>query len=60
MRKATRITAASFGFIAGIAGLEHGYFEILQGNIRPPSIMFASMGSLLAFLRRSGTPANLP
>jgi hypothetical protein len=44
MRKATRIVATSFGFIAGIAGLEHGYFEILQGNIRPASLMFASMG----------------
>jgi hypothetical protein len=45
MRKATRIVAASFGFIAGIAGLEHGYFEVLQGNARPVSLMFASMGS---------------
>jgi len=46
MRKATRIVATSFGFIAGIAGLEHGYFEILQGNTRPASLtFFASMGS---------------
>ena len=45
MRKATQIVAASFGFIAGIAGLEHGYFEFLQGNARPVSLMFASMGS---------------
>jgi hypothetical protein len=37
MRKATQIVAASFGFIAGIAGLEHGYFEFLQGNARPVS-----------------------
>lgn len=44
MRKATRIVAASFGLIAGIAGLEHGTFEILQGNTRPASLMFASMG----------------
>ena len=44
MRKATHLVAASFGFMAGIAGLEHGYFEILQGNIRPASLMFASMG----------------
>ena len=45
MRKATHIVATSFGFMAGIAGLEHGYFEILQGNIRPLNWMFASMGS---------------
>jgi hypothetical protein len=44
MRKATRIVATSFGIIAGIAGLEHGYFEIVQGNTRPISLMFASMG----------------
>ena len=45
MRKATRTVAACFGFIAGIAGLEHGYFEFLQGNARPVNLMFASMGS---------------
>jgi hypothetical protein len=45
MRKATRIIAASFGVFAGFSGLEHGYFEILQGNVRPESIMIASMGA---------------
>jgi hypothetical protein len=44
MRKATSIVASMFGVVAGIAGLEHGYFEILQGNTRPASLMFASMG----------------
>jgi hypothetical protein len=44
MRKATRIIAASFGVFAGIGGLEHGYFEILQGNVPPESLMIASMG----------------
>jgi hypothetical protein len=44
MRKATRIVAASLGIAAGIAGLEHGYFEILQGNIRPEELMIVSMG----------------
>ncbi len=45
MRQATRIIAASFGIFAGFGGLEHGYFEILQGNVRPESIMIASMGA---------------
>ncbi len=45
MRKATRIIAASFGIFAGIGGLEHGYFELLQGNVPPETIMIASMGS---------------
>ncbi len=44
MRKATRIIAASFGIFAGFGGLEHGYFEILQGNARPAGVMIASMG----------------
>ena len=44
MRKATRIVATWLGLVAGIAGLEHGYFEILQGNTRPASLAFSSMG----------------
>jgi hypothetical protein len=45
MRSATRIIAASFGIFAGFGGLEHGYFAVLQGNVRPESIMIASMGA---------------
>ena len=44
MRKATKTVAMWFGIAAGIAGLEHGYFEILQGNTRPASLAFPSMG----------------
>ena len=44
MRNATRVVASLFGVAAGIAGIEHGYFEILQGNVRPDSLMIASMG----------------
>ncbi len=44
MRKATKTVATWFGIVAGIAGLEHGYFEILQGNARPEGLMIASMG----------------
>jgi hypothetical protein len=32
------------GIVAGIAGLEHGYFEILQGNTRPAGLAFPSWG----------------
>ena len=45
MRKATKTVAAWLGIVAGIAGLEHGYFEILQGNTRPASLAFPSMGA---------------
>ena len=45
MRRATKILAATFGLFAGFGGLEHGYFEILQGNARPQSMMIASIGA---------------
>ena len=44
MRKATKTTATWLGIAAGVAGLEHGYYEILQGSTRPESLMIASMG----------------
>lgn len=44
MRTATRITAAALGTAAGIAGLEHGIFEILQGDIPTPGLVIASIG----------------
>jgi hypothetical protein len=44
MRKATRTVATVFGLLAGAAGLEHGIFEIMQGNARPGGLMFPSMG----------------
>lgn len=45
MRKAAKIIAASFGLFAGFGGLEHGYFEVLQGSAKPDAIMIASMGA---------------
>lgn len=44
MRKATRTVATWLGIAAGIAGIEHGYFEILQGNVQPDSIVIQSIG----------------
>ncbi len=44
MRRATRIVTAAFGVFVGFGGVEHGYFEILQGSTRPASVMVASMG----------------
>jgi hypothetical protein len=44
MRKATKTVAMWLGIAAGIAGLEHGYYEILQGSTRPESLMIVSMG----------------
>jgi len=44
MRKAAKTVATWFSVAAGIAGLEHGYFEILQGNTKPQGLMIASIG----------------
>lgn len=45
MRKATKTVAMWFGVTAGLAALEHGYFEILQGNVRSAGVMFPSWGA---------------
>jgi hypothetical protein len=44
MRKATRISATALGLLAGGAGIEHGVFEMLQGNSVPDGLMIVSMG----------------
>jgi len=35
MRNATRTLVSTIGIICGLSGLEHGFFEILQGNVTP-------------------------
>lgn len=32
---ATKAVASTLGVLAGLAGVEHGYFETLQGNVTP-------------------------
>ena len=44
MRKATKSVATWFGITAGIAGLEHGFFEILQGSNPTNGLMITSIG----------------
>jgi len=44
VRKATKAVASLFGIFAGFGGPEHGYFEILQGHVRPDSLIIAAMG----------------
>jgi hypothetical protein len=44
MRKATKTAATWLGVVAGFAGLEHGYFEFLQGNTPTPGLAFPSWG----------------
>lgn len=32
---ATKAVASTFGVLVGLAGIEHGFFEMLQGNVTP-------------------------
>lgn len=42
--RATRIYASTLGMIVGLAGVEHGILEILQGNVRPDRFMTDAIG----------------
>ena len=44
MKTATRVTASALGVYAGLLGIEHGYFEILQGNARPTGLTINAIG----------------
>jgi hypothetical protein len=57
MRNATRITVSTFGVLMGLAGLEHGIGEILQGNTAPSGIMFPSWPKSEFFRIVAGEPA---
>lgn len=46
---AARIVASTFGVLVGLAGIEHGFFEILQGDVEPGSIMIEAIGSAQRF-----------
>lgn len=41
---ATRAVASTFGILVGLAGIEHGIFEILQGNVKPDGILTDAIG----------------
>ena len=57
MRNATSITVATFGVLAGLAGIEHGIGEVLQGNRAPDGIMILSWPDSALFQIVGGEPA---
>ncbi len=57
MRNATRLTVSTFGVLMGLAGLEHGIGEILQGNTAPTGLMFPSWPDSPFFHSMAGEPA---
>ena len=57
MRSATRVTVSTFGVIMGLAGIEHGIGEILQGNVAPGGLMIKSWPDSAFFSSVAGEPA---
>jgi hypothetical protein len=41
---ATRILASTLGILVGLAGIEHGIFEVLQGSIKPGGVLVDAIG----------------
>jgi hypothetical protein len=56
-RSATGLTVSTFGALAGLAGIEHGIGESLQGNVAPDGVMIESWPDSAAFDILSGEPA---
>ncbi|MCL4562702.1 MAG: hypothetical protein M1281_19080 [Chloroflexi bacterium] len=57
MRNATKVMASTMGVVVGLAGLEHGIGETLQGNRAPDGIMFPSWPESAFFDILAGEPA---
>ena len=57
MRSASRITVSTFGALMGMAGIEHGIGEILQGNVHAEGLLFPSWPDSAFFRMLSGEPA---
>lgn len=57
MVNATRVMVSTFGAIAGVAGMEHGIGEVLQGNVAPDGVMILSWPESELFVILAGEPA---
>jgi hypothetical protein len=57
MKSATRIMISTFGILVGLAGIEHGTGEVLQGSVAPVGIMFPSWPDSAFFRSLNGEPA---
>jgi hypothetical protein len=54
---AIRAVASTLGVLVGLAGVEHGFFEILQGNKKPDGLLVDAIGSAHRFWEYSSEPA---
>ncbi len=56
-RSATRTTVSVFGGLVGLAGIEHGVGEVLQGNVAPTGVVIESWPESEFFRTLAGEPA---
>jgi hypothetical protein len=57
MNKSTSLFASTFGAIMALAGIEHGFGEVLQGNVAPKGVVFLSWPDSAFFRSLGGEPA---
>ena len=57
MRNATKVFVSTLGTLMGLAGIEHGIGETLQGNVAPGGIMILSWPDSAFFRIVGGEPA---
>ncbi len=54
---ATRVVTSTLGILVGLAGIEHGFFEMLQGNVKPSGIFIEAIGPEQRFWENGLEPA---
>jgi hypothetical protein len=54
---ATRANAIVFGVLSGLAGMEHGFFEVLQGSVVPSGLVIDAIGPSQRFWELGTEPA---
>jgi hypothetical protein len=54
---AIRAVASTFGVLVGLAGIQHGIFEILQGNVKPDGLLIDAIGPAQRFWEYSSETA---
>jgi hypothetical protein len=57
MKCATRVVVSKLGTLAGLAGIEHGIGETLQGNVAPDGLMIVAWPGWELFRILAGEPA---
>jgi len=57
MKNSARVMVSTFGLLVGLAGIEHGVGEMLQGNTTPKGFVFPSWPNAAFFRIFNGEPA---